>query len=34
MRYTLSDAQLRLDQTLQPMLRQWAMNGGFSLRLF
>jgi hypothetical protein len=34
MRYTLSDAQLRLDQTLQPMLRQWTMNGGFSLRLF
>ncbi len=33
-RYTLSDAQLRLGQTLQPTLRQWAMNGGFSLRLF
>ena len=33
-RYTLSDAQLRLAQTLQPTMRQWAMNGGFSLRLF
>jgi hypothetical protein len=33
-RYTLSDAQLRLGQTLQPTLRQWALNGGFSLRLF
>jgi hypothetical protein len=34
LRYTLSDAQLRFDQTLQPTLRQWGMNGGFSLRLF